>query len=120
VNVEKIDKLIERLRSLPDVKLENDSTLMEDWFHESPCGTVGCIAGEACLMEGETTFVDKISGPSITAKGILGISEEVSKRLFHVDGWTHDLYEKWYAADTITKERAVMIERLEYLKEFRQ
>jgi hypothetical protein len=120
VNVEKIDKLIERLRSLPDVKLKNDSTLMEDWFHESPCGTVGCIAGEACLMEGETTFVDKISWPSITAQGILGIGKEVSNRIFHVDNWPYALNEKWYAADTIAAERAVMIERLEYLKEFGQ
>lgn len=119
MNVEKIDKLIERLWSLPDVQTEQPLSLMEDWFAETPCGTVGCIAGEACLMEGcHLPFADRVNGPYRKAIEILGIGDRQADNVFYVGGWPDDLVDKWHAANSLTQQRAVMIKRLEYLKEF--
>lgn len=124
MNVEKIDKLIERIRSLPDVEnmeTEQPLSLMEDYFAETPCGTVGCIAGEACLMEGcPLPFPDRVNGPYLKAMAILDIGYGLAEDVFYVGGWPDELAIEYRAANSLTQQRAVMIERLEYLKEFGQ
>jgi len=101
------------------VETEEPLPLMEDWFAETPCGTVGCIAGEACLMEGcHLPFADRVNGPYLKAMEILGIGYGQADNVFYVGCWPDDLADKWHAANSLTQQRAVMIERLEFLKEF--
>lgn len=78
--------------------------------HEGPsCGTVGCIAGWAALLDKPrmrsyrdmAASVNRFDGRSTKeqAKDALGITEEQSERLFHVGGWPAKYSEAYKNSD---------------------
>jgi hypothetical protein len=97
----------------------------EAWFYSKayifreqnpPCGTVGCLAGNACVMEGfkfkrDNTIGDVwIVGPkgkhlpvSDTAQKILGLTHREAEALFTAypeDGWSPKAAEAYNSAST--------------------
>lgn len=117
MNIEKIDKLIDRLRSLPDGP-PRDRPIMDRFYSfDETCGTVGCIAGEAVLMEG--MYNKGRLGPDDVAAGILEITSLQALHLFYLCEWPTDIRREYRDAlnTSLAAERAVMIKRLEWLKE---
>jgi hypothetical protein len=80
-----------------------------------PCGTVACLAGNACLMEGFRPHPDncnfvawkrekELLDVADVAQDILGLSDEQTLALFRFDGsgWSQRAYRAYYDATTIS------------------
>ena len=77
---------------------------MRDWYHDTPCGTVGCFAYHVAVRHGwqpcaGTNVLNKESGdreyvPNV-AQSILGLSEDERFTLFDMSGWCSDAYLKY-------------------------
>ncbi len=77
---------------------------MYEWVSNRPtnrggpvCGTVGCVAGWACLLtekagKGLADKRDAILGIDFHGRAlrVLGITKDQGKRLFYVDGWPNE------------------------------
>ena len=89
MNLEKIKQLQEFIKKQPDVIMANilvsQKDVSEDEYHwlES-CGTVGCVAGNACLMEDSDTKGVYALDQAI---GILDLTYSESRMLFHLSNW---------------------------------
>lgn len=81
---------------------------------QPPCGTVGCIAGNVCLMEGYV--LDKAPQETVHKKGerrhfeisdvaqkILGLSDRQAANLFSyaTDGWSHRASQLYFESGTV-------------------
>lgn len=65
---------------------------MDTWLKQHGCNTVGCIAGNVCLLTSRTRTERRLAdctmaGISREAAEILGLSRENTETLFHWDGW---------------------------------
>lgn len=83
---------------------------MSDWIRrskQSPCGTIACIAGWACVLSGkrDTPYNDV---PRVAGE-LLGLPETES--LFLADDWPADLREELYSEDPGSKEYAEIVAR---------
>lgn len=91
--------------------------LMSDWLH--PCGTIGCLAGEYCLMKDENPL-DMVE---FTLKS-WDLPHTAGDFIFYISDWPPHLYAEVMDARKLepisarlSAERDVMIKRLEYLLE---
>ena len=121
---------IKKLEKLKAYILEEPRRYLQSgWFYpqdseqfqrqKPPCGTLGCLAGNACVMEGHKVKFDEdsswIVGPhgkhvniSDTARKILGLTEREADALFTGipnDGWSEKAAYAYGTAST-PEERA--------------
>jgi hypothetical protein len=93
-----------------------------------PCGTIGCIAGTACILGGELTYDVKFfgglelrsyHGPHRgwyrTAVDLLGLSDEQADRLFYKDysevHWPESFAAEYEANQDNPEERVKILRR---------
>ena len=89
------DKTVEELRDL--LVFELSRSVIKDIKDASPpCGTVACLAGNVCVMEGiikpvddmhQDAYVFSEETPSLACKA-LGIDEQEGEKLFYLHDWT--------------------------------
>ena len=115
--------------------LANPETLnMSTWGskdHESPCGTVGCIAGFCdwlLAVDGKTETSFDYSGGlrygfafggqvMSNAKRFLGITDAQASLLFDPMFWPKDRWKSYRNADTGKERAAIVVERIDYFLE---
>lgn len=124
MNTTNFNRLIEFIKKQPDIDMSVFAT---------PCGTVGCIAGNCVLLQSPERFKelarqyyrpDSILASNTFEKEaieFLGVSEKEGQKLFYHSEWP-DKFELAYrkAADgTDNKEarKSIVIERLQYFME---
>lgn len=107
MNLEKFEELKEYIKKQPDV-------CMNKYISKEACGTIGCIAGNACMMEGN--MIEPWTGYHEEAEKILGIpSHRDSTNLFHLHYWPPDFIGRWKNEKENRKQ--VMIDRINYFME---
>jgi hypothetical protein len=116
MNNEVAERLIARLEALPNQTLGQG--LMFSYFEQTPCGTVGCIAGETCLMLGAVARqeVDEKNGPAVAAMAQYAL-DLPNWDLFFVGRWPMNLQEEYMAVlgrTTLREERAVIIKAIRH------
>jgi len=89
-----------------------------------PCGTVACLAGNACLMEGlaltpmaeDKSDLELAEHDCISDKAmeILGLDELQQKALFHVDNWPMNFAEEYNSADDCIEGADITARRIEH------
>lgn len=97
----------EMLMKIHDVLECEGDVKMGSWASGSrvtKCGTVGCIAGWAMIINGDTkkngdlkAAVYAACGGDEEARGmeLLGLTEEQANRLFYVQNWPEDLEDRY-------------------------
>lgn len=93
----------------------------EEYVPTPACGTIGCIAGWACIL-GDKTFADAHPGDPCwgtvreRAEELLQIPTS-SSRLFRVNWWPEDLFNRYEHAETQQERAEILAERIErYIK----
>lgn len=66
------------------------------WQEVHSCGTVCCIGGWACALEGQFSGNDEYTKRK--AIELLGLTEDEARTLFYAGGWPRDLYNKYLEA----------------------
>lgn len=79
------------------------------------CGTIGCIAGTACILSGDTEG-STIFTVAERATTLLGLTSLQAARLFFLGEWPRQLKEKFVRADTVEKRAAVAVERIKLFR----
>jgi hypothetical protein len=81
-------------------KQEGDAYSPNVTRQRPPCGAVGCMAGNLCIMEGEIVPSEHFDGSYIyelgcntptAAANILRISENEAAKLFYLKSWGRDI-----------------------------
>lgn len=77
------------------------------------CGTVGCIAGWACLLTDKNW--DDTSWDSIRfrARELIGLNYWQSSRLFYMAAWSAEFKERYIATTTPAERAQVTAERID-------
>lgn len=100
MNVELLQKVKEKILAEPT------AVNMDDWCFSSnktPCGTVACIAGWACVLsEVKDHFRDE-------APIFLKLNRINSGNLFYISQWPEELYEKLIKQVPGTPEYAAIV-----------
>lgn len=134
---------VEKLRKLKAYILEEPRRYrQEKWFfskddreflEQNPaCGTMGCLAGNACLMEGYKPILENyllwkvqdcegvLTDPDDTAAKILGLTKFESVDLFNSFGWGSEARNAYWSAESPearAKAAAMELDRLIELAE---
>lgn len=90
-----------------------------------PCGTVACLAGNACLMEGwkfkpdsegkNDLYLDKPNADiPDEASRILGLNTAEQMVLFHVDNWPATFYQEYNNAASPAEAAEITAKRIDH------
>lgn len=101
-------------RGLPGTQLKSEGWGEEPTRTFPPCGTVGCIAGWACMLSG------MYSGSSYEGGDLLGIPDSTSLRnsLFIVEDWPEPIRSEYICATTPERRAKLAAKRINlFIKE---
>jgi hypothetical protein len=112
MNIEELERLKARLRSLPELEPDEyiKHLLMTNVFttitrhNGEHCGTVGCIAGEYLLM-------NELAGRSLRQVAML--LQLPNEWLFFIVYWPGDLQRAYLRARTLTQQREIMCQAID-------
>jgi hypothetical protein len=95
----------------PGTVRQIDSGWEHPRFTIPDCGTVGCIAGWACILSGKA----KTRNPESCATKLLRISDHDADRLFLVPFWPEPLQSRYFAAKRQSTRAKIVAERIDYI-----
>lgn len=118
MNIENINALIRHFKRLAKEQGKT-YTNMRFWGFEAiirrnPCQTIGCIAGECCLMMGEQLSSTEIDPPSFAIE-TLNLTYDQGADLFYFHLWPDKCKEGVKDSENVHVEH--IIRRLEYLRD---